>query len=135
KRDESLILPTNNSLSLTLDGFYTETTVRFSEQLEKDRFFLDSKEITGVPLQRVTAFLNIVRIMVENEKLFVKVNSVNHVLTAACLASSASEIAALAAASSLALNLNLNDEELSRLTRQGSGSACRSIYEGFAEFQ
>lgn len=135
KRDESLILPTNNSLSLTLDGFYTETNVRFSGELEKDRFFLDKKEVTGVPLQRVTAFLNIVRTMAGKEKLFAEVNSVNHVPTAAGFASSASGFAALAAASSRALNLNLNDEELSRLTRQGSGSACRSIYGGFAEWQ
>src|SRR5699024_11888440 len=61
KRNESLILPTNNSLSLTLDGFYTETTVHFSENLEKDWFFLDNKKVVGVPLNRVTSFLDLVR--------------------------------------------------------------------------
>src|SRR5690625_7957813 len=83
KRDESLILPTNNSLSLTLDGFYTETTVRFSEVLEMDRFFLDSKEITDVPLQRVTAFFNLVRTMACKKKLFVEANLVHPVPSAA----------------------------------------------------
>ncbi len=38
KRDEALILPTNNSLSLTLDGFYTTTTVEFREELTQDIF-------------------------------------------------------------------------------------------------
>ena len=30
KENETLILPMNNSLSLTLDAFYTETSVTFS---------------------------------------------------------------------------------------------------------
>lgn len=135
KRNESLILPTNNSLSLTLDGFYTETTVHFSEYLEKDRFFLDNKKVVGVPLNRVTSFLDLVRSLAGKENLFAEIQSVNKVPTAAGFASSASGFAALAAASSRALNLNLNEQELSRLTRQGSGSACRSVYGGFAEWQ
>ena len=135
KRNESLILPTNNSLSLTLDGFYTETTVHFSENLEKDWFFLDNKKVVGVPLNRVTSFLDLVRSLAGKENLFAEIQSVNKVPTAAGFASSASGFAALAAASSRALNLNLNEQELSRLTRQGSGSACRSVYGGFAEWQ
>ncbi len=41
----------------------------------------------------------------------------------------------MAAAATKALGLTLTEQELSRLTRQGSGSACRSIYGGFAEWQ
>ena len=33
KANKEFILPMNNSLSLTLDAFYTETTVTFSEDL------------------------------------------------------------------------------------------------------
>lgn len=135
KKDESLILPTNNSLSLTLDGFYTETTVHFQEELEKDRFVLDDEHIVGVPLTRVTNFLDLVRQLAGKEKLFADVRSVNKVPTAAGFASSASGFAALAGAATHALDLNLSNYELSRLTRQGSGSACRSIYGGFAEWQ
>ncbi len=60
--------------------------------------------------------------------------SQNFVPTAAGLASSASGLAALAGACSEALDLNLSEQALSRLARRGSGSACRSIYGGFAEW-
>lgn len=135
KRDESLILPTNNSLSLTLDGFYTKTTVHFQENLTEDVFFLDERQVSGEPFTRVTQFLDIVRNIANREGLFAEVHSVNEVPTAAGFASSASGFAALSAAASKALGLTLTETELSRLTRQGSGSACRSIYGGFAEWK
>src|SRR5699024_1332141 len=135
KRDESLILPTNNSLSLTLDGFYTQTTVHFQEHLSEDVFFLDEQKMSGEPFHRVTRFLDVVRGLAGKEELFAEVHSVNKVPTAAGFASSASGFAALSAAASKAIGLNLTEEELSRLTRRGSGSACRSIYGGFAEWQ
>ncbi len=52
------------------------------------------------------------------------------------LASSASAYAALAlAGNGKALGLDLSSKDLSRLARRGSGSACRSIYGGFVEWQ
>lgn len=135
KRSESLILPTNNSLSVTLDGFYTETTVQFDDTLTEDIFILDENEITGVAYERVTNYLNLIRNFANKPNLFAKVTSINKVPTAAGFASSASGFAALAAASTKALNLNVSNEQLSILTRQGSGSACRSIYGGFVEWE
>lgn len=135
KRNEELILPTNNSLSLTLDGFHTTTTVDFQEELKEDHFQLNEEIVSGIALERVTEFLDLVRQMAGKESLFAKVNSINHVPTAAGFASSASGFAALAAAASKAIGLRLEQSELSRLTRRGSGSASRSIYGGFAEWQ
>src|SRR5699024_6045914 len=66
--------------------------------------------------------------------LYAKVHSHNAVPTAAGFASSASGFAALAAAAAKALQLHLDDSALSRITRQGSGSACRSVYGGFVEW-
>lgn len=135
KRNDTLILPTNNNLSLTLDGFFTTTTVNFNEELTQDSFVLDNKKVEGTQYDRVTTFLDLVREMAGQPNLYAEIESINDVPTAAGFASSASGFAALAAAASKAIGLNLSDQELSSLTRQGSGSACRSIYGGFAEWQ
>ncbi|MHC5269137.1 diphosphomevalonate decarboxylase [Enterococcus sp. LJL98] len=134
KADKELILPMNNSLSLTLDAFYTETTVTFSKTLEKDTFYLDGVLQDEKSTQKVQHFLNLVRTRAQKE-WFATVESQNFVPTAAGLASSASGLAALAGACNAALQLNLSDEELSRLARRGSGSACRSIFGGFVEWE
>jgi len=135
KRDEALILPTNNSLSLTLDAFYTTTKVQFDAGLQEDIFNLDGQAVQGVQYDRVKQFLDMIRYYAGQLNIFAKVDSTNTVPTAAGFASSASGFAALAAASTYALGLDLSDQELSRLTRMGSGSACRSIYGGFAEWE
>lgn len=134
KRNESLILPTNNSLSVTLDGFYTTTNVSFDEGLTHDTFYLNDEVVEGEQYHRVTQFLDLVR-QLAGKPIHAQVRSINAVPTAAGFASSASGFAALAAASSRAIGLDLSDSELSRLTRQGSGSACRSIFGGFAEWE
>lgn len=135
KRNDELILPTNNSLSVTLDGFYTETKVAFDKNLTKDEFILDGKEVTGVAYDRVANYLNLIREYGKLGNLYARVDSTNAVPTAAGFASSASGFAALAAAATKAANLNVSNDELSKLTRQGSGSACRSIYGGFVEWE
>ena len=134
KKDEQLILPMNSSLSLTLDAFYTETSVVFDESLTEDSFFLDGEKQDFRQTAKISKFLELVR-QQQNLSLFAKVDSQNFVPTAAGLASSASGLAALAGACSEALNLQLTETELSRLARRGSGSACRSIFGGFSEWQ
>ncbi|WP_423190493.1 diphosphomevalonate decarboxylase [Alkalibacterium sp. f15] len=134
KENEELIIPMNNSLSLTLDAFYTETRVIFDENLKVDELYLDNTIQDLAALEKVKTVLNIVR---EKAGITAKarVESYNHVPTAAGLASSASGLAALAGAASLAAGLDLSEKELSKLARRGSGSASRSIYGGFAEWQ
>src|SRR5699024_7097646 len=83
KRNESLILPTNNSLSITLDGFYTTTTVSFREDLDKDIFILDEEKISGEQYSRVTTFLQLIRDITGKQNLFAEVTSINNVPTAA----------------------------------------------------
>lgn len=131
KENEDLKIPSNSSLSLTLDNLYTETNVVYSNELNEDVFYLDGDKQSGKSLKRVQSFMDVVRERY-GLKDYAIIRSYNHVPSAAGLASSASAFAALAKASTLALNLD--DEELSRLARLGSGSASRSIYGGFVQW-
>ena len=133
KKNEEFILPQNNSLSLTLDAFYTETKVTFDKNLDNDILILDGEEEGPNALKKAQVILDLVREMA-GIKTRARIDSKNFVPTAAGLASSASGLAALAGAASLAAGLDLSETELSRLARRGSGSASRSIYGGFAEW-
>lgn len=133
KKDDELALPMNSSLSLTLDCFYTETEVVFNDNIDKDEFYLNGKIQDNVITNKVSSFLNLFR-NDTNMNIPAIIKSTNYVPTAAGLASSASGFAALAAAANIASGLNLEDKELSMYARQGSGSATRSIYGGFVEW-
>lgn len=134
KRDEKLFLPMNSSISITLDKFYTITTVEFKKHLHKDVFLLNNQLSNEKEEQKVFRFMDIIREL-SGTSLHAVVTSENKVPTAAGFASSASGFAALAAAAVKALNLELSEKKLSVLARQGSGSACRSLYGGYVEWQ
>ena len=133
-RDDALRLPSNGSISMNLDGLYTRTTLRFQPSLPYDELIINGHEVTGHGLERVSAFLDLVREM-SGSKLFAEVISENNFPSGAGIASSASSFAALSLAATHAVGLELNEAELSRLARRGSGSACRSIPGGFVEWQ
>lgn len=134
KKDAQLILPMNNSLSLTLDAFYTETSVTFSPEYTQDTFTLDNEKQDEKATIKISRFLDLAR-KKAGISYYANVESQNFVPTAAGLASSASGLAALAKACNDALQLGLSDKELSQLARRGSGSACRSIFGGFVEWE
>ena len=134
KKDQELIIPQTDSLSLTLNEFYTTTTVNFDSHLTSDLVAIDQHILSKKEAQKVVHVLDIVR-QLSGIKSFARVDSINHVPTAAGLASSASAFAALAGAASTAAGLNLSSRDLSRLARRGSGSATRSIYGGLVEWQ
>ncbi len=91
--------------------------------------------MTGEQYRRVSTFLDIVRNETAITDWAAEVHSVNHVPTASGFASSASGFAALAGAATRALDVSISEQTLSRIARQGSGSACRSIYGGFVEWK
>ncbi|GAX07850.1 diphosphomevalonate decarboxylase [Secundilactobacillus silagincola] len=134
KLDNQLIIPQNDSLSITLDEFYTQTAVEFLPSLTADEVIFDGQVLSDQASLRVRTFLNHVRDLAGIDYR-AKVDTKNFVPTAAGLASSASGFAALAGAASRAAGLNLNRRDLSRLARLGSGSATRSIFGGFVAWQ
>jgi len=135
KRDESLKLPYNNSISITLDQLQTRTTIDFDSAYKEDVFVLNGERLEqSAETLKLQKYVNYLRQQagVEDPLMF---QSENNFPTGAGLASSASGFAALTVAGAHALGLELTDCELSMLARQGSGSACRSLFGGFVEWQ
>ena len=132
KRDAALNLPAAGSLSLTLDGLGTRTSVRFSDTLDADTLSLNGVAADARATARVASFLDRVRARARSTAR-AEVTSENNMPTASGLASSASGFAALAVAATRAAGLAPSPAELSELSRLGSGSAARSIFGGFVE--
>ncbi|MEQ8279391.1 MAG: diphosphomevalonate decarboxylase [Deltaproteobacteria bacterium] len=127
KRDAALNLPAAGSLSLTLDRLRTYTQVERIDG-DTDELVLDGVQVDGKALARISKFVDLVR-----DTGAVRVTSLNTFPTAAGLASSASAFAALAVATAEAFDKALSPTELSVLARRGSGSAARSIFDGWAK--
>jgi diphosphomevalonate decarboxylase len=128
KRDEQLNLPLTDSLSLALAPLGTTTALSLAPGPR------DEVVLGGQPLapetsfaRRVTAFLDLFRPPGQGYR----VTTENTVPTAAGLASSASGYAALTLALDDLYGWQLPRRSLSVLARLGSGSACRSLYDGF----
>eukprot|EP00262_Sarcandra_glabra_P009629 TRINITY_DN24095_c0_g1_i1.p1 TRINITY_DN24095_c0_g1~~TRINITY_DN24095_c0_g1_i1.p1 ORF type:complete len:422 (+),score=69.17 TRINITY_DN24095_c0_g1_i1:308-1573(+) len=150
KRDETLILPINDSISITLDPSHlcTTTTVAVSPSFEDDQMWLNGKEIS-LSGGRFQSCLREIRRRANDvedekkgirirkpdwEKLKVHIASYNSFPTAAGLASSAAGFACLVFALAKLMNVKEENGELSSIARQGSGSACRSLYGGFVKW-
>jgi diphosphomevalonate decarboxylase len=131
--DEKLRIPANGSLSMNLDGLYTETHVSWLDSAEYDTLILNGEPNHGPALDRVSRHLDRIR-----ERLGIdskaNVRSVNNFPMGAGIASSASSFAALTVATVAAAGLTLSEHELSALARLGSGSASRSVPGGFVEW-
>lgn len=132
KRDVELNLPINASLSVSLGDLGSHTSISV---LEKG---IDQVYLNGELLQaessfskKVIAFLDLFRRGLD-QPVIVKTN--NNIPTAAGLASSASGFAALMLAINDFYRLGLTTERLSAFARMGSGSASRSVYQGFVEW-
>jgi len=133
KRDKRLMLPHNGSISMNLDGLSTTTTVEFDNGYKEDAVYFDEQPLFGEKRERVVRQLDIVRQHARIQH-FAKVYSTANFPMGAGLASSASGFAALTVAATKAAGLEMTEPELSALARRGSGSACRSIPDGFVEW-
>lgn len=134
KRDKELFLPMNSSLSLTLDAFYTDTKVTIDETLPSDEFYLNTIRQSAEETAKISRFVDLFRQDVGDQRS-VRVESLNFVPTAAGLASSASAFSALAGALQQVYQLEMSPQVLSTYARRGSGSATRSLFGGFVEWQ
>ena len=133
-RDNVCRIPATGSISMNLGSLTTHTTVTFDAALTRDHLTLNGNPSSSQALQRVSDFLALIRKRT-GQFLFAQVSSENNFPMGTGIASSASAFAALSLAASTAAGLTLEEVELSRLARRGSGSACRSIPAGFVEWR
>lgn len=132
KKDEILRLPENGSISMCLSNLFTTTTVEFDKKLKQDQITINN---TRLEKEAEKAIKHLDRIRkIAGISLKAKVVTENNFPTGTGLSSSASGFAALTVAAANAAGLKLSGKELSILARQGSGSACRSIPDGFVEW-
>jgi diphosphomevalonate decarboxylase len=129
-RDADLNLPANGSLSITLDGLATQTSVSFSDSLPSDELILNDAPADSSQTARVSRHLDRVRQLAQADRR-ARVVSRNDFPASAGIASSASGFAALTLAAASALGLDLSGRDLSILARKGSGSAARSVFGGY----
>lgn len=134
KKDSKLKTPLNNSISMTLDKLHTKTSIEIIDSNE-DEIIFNGKVSEGSEKTKIIKFIDLIRNDFNRKDTYFKLNTENNFPTASGLASSASGFSALAVAVSEVLNLNLSKKELSIYARKGSGSASRSIFGGFAEWQ
>jgi diphosphomevalonate decarboxylase len=132
KKDETLRIPENGSVSMNLSNLNTVTTVEFFPFFKKDLVIIDGKSQTGA-VKKVIDQLDRIRNLAKIKDK-AKVISKNNFPSSTGLSSSASGFAALTLAGVSAAGLKLSKLELSILVRMGSGSACRSIPDGFVEW-
>jgi len=156
--DTTINLPQTNSISMTLADAHTTTTVEWVEEgvpmtdltpigktqltgksAKKSTEKSDVIEIDGTLLSEAKA----VRLVSKLDRLRAlagvdyraRVVSRNNFPMASGIASSASGFAALTVAAAEALGIDLDATRLSAIARLGSGSASRSLFGGFVEWE
>lgn len=130
-KDETLRVPYQDSISVCVAPTATHTTVEFSPDFEKIELKINGRDLEGREGERVMALVGTIR-----EKKGVdtpyKVHSTNNFTSNIGLGASASGFAALAKASSDALEMGLTLKEVSTYARLGAGSASRAVTGAFS---
>lgn len=131
KRDTGRNLPAVGSISITLVDLCTTMSVEFDAALRDDELTVNG-EVSRDLLPRVSRCLDYVA---GSDRDRARVKSTSNFPMAAGLASSASAFAALVVAADAAVDGDRSVAELASLAGQASGSAARSLYNGFAELR
>lgn len=133
RKDEVLRLPENGSLSMNLSSMTATSTVEFSPRYTHDEIAIIGYPLDSILKERFIAHLDRIRGLVK-ESMYTKVVISNNFPIGTGLSASAAIFAALTMAATHAAGLHLTVKDLSIIARQGSGSACRSIPDGFVEW-
>lgn len=139
QRDADFVLPFNDSVSMNLSHCYTDVVMEIledpaiQEMQIKEFGSSEYRPSTPIELEKVTRFYDTAKAFLNAELSFgFRIQSANSFPQKAGIASSASFFSAMALAFVKAFQTAITQEQLSVLARlSGSGSACRSIPDGF----
>lgn len=143
KRNLELNLPTTSSLSISLGDKGTTTKIQLlvsDTPVSDTKSYINHDQITfnqrllasADPVaQRMSQFLDLFR---PQPNFVFKIETRNNIPTSAGLATSASGFAALVLALDQLFDWQLGKKHLSILARLGSGSAARSLWNGFVKW-
>jgi diphosphomevalonate decarboxylase len=135
KTDSKTRVPENNSISMCLSDLFSICTVEFRQDLKKDEVvFKGEKVVTEREKERIVGVLDRARSLGKT-KLRARVVTENNFPKATGIASSASGLSAVTVAALGALGVELRERELSKLARLASGTACRSMADGWVEWE
>jgi diphosphomevalonate decarboxylase len=129
-RDHHQRIPANSSISITLAGLSTTTSVSLDESLNSDQLNINQQPASEIATKRAGDLMDSIRSL-SGGTVYARLESTNNFPMGAGIASSASAFAALTVAASRAYGLELKQAALSRLARSASGSAARSLCDGF----
>jgi diphosphomevalonate decarboxylase len=127
KKEAQKNIPANASLSYTLNHLTSQVTLT---PIEDTQDIWESVE----PKERFIRHLDFLRETFQIKQYF-KIQSENNFPTGCGLASSASSFAALTVVALKAFGVSVSREEQAHLSRQGSGSSCRSFFSPFVLWQ
>jgi diphosphomevalonate decarboxylase len=132
KRDTELNLPVTSSLSISLGDKGAQTRIALSND-DGDQIKLNGNIVAPDTefARRIINFLNLFR---NETNLYFVVDTKSNIPIEAGLASSAAGFAALIQALDQLFGWQLDKTQLSILARLGSGSACRSLWQGFVKW-
>ena len=129
KRDAHLHLPMNSSVSMSLKDKGAITKIQIIDA-HQHRIFLDNQQVKEDSdfFKNAKKYLDLFYVQLP---YFFEIHTISTVPIAAGVASSACGFAALLLALDDLFAFGLSKEQLSILARLGSGSACRSLWQGF----
>jgi diphosphomevalonate decarboxylase len=132
KRDNDLNLPVTSSLSIALGKKGAKVNFQVINETH-DLITLNGEvlDVASAFAQRLVTFLNLFRL---KQGPYFSIIIESNIPIAAGLASSACGFASVVLALNQVFGWNLTVTELSILARLGSGSACRSLWQGFVEW-
>lgn len=131
--DASINLPQTSSISMTLADAHTTTTLEWLSGAQQDEITVDGRTLAGEAGARIVRHLDRIRQLAGTQQR-ARVVSKNNFPMASGIASSASGFAALTVAACQSLGLSLDATQMSALARLASGSASRSLFGGYVEW-